>query len=417
MKSKFLKYYVAVLFAFISIFSFAQEKPKLFINCQEARCFETFLMTELTYFTFARDQALADIQIFITDQGNAGGGRNYQINFMGQNNYDSTNYYLEFETRQDDTEAIARTKVLNKVNQGILLFLAKTNSFEDVQVSYPKGQPIEQNQKVLDEDPWNGWIFGLDASGVVSGESNKQRTRLAGSLRGGRTTYNSKFSFYSYYNQNSNSVTVNNVEETVKVDSYGFNSIFVTSFSKKWSIGGFVKSYHSVYSNIDLSSSIAPAIEYSIFPIENFNKEQFRWIYQAGYRRLDYIETTIFDLDLETRPYHQLTSILGYTKPWGNFSAELNGYQYLDNVDQYRVSLEVDFRWRIGRGISLRFDGSVAQIKNQISLARANISSEELLLGGQQLPTTFDYYTSFGLNYTFGSSNGSIVNPRFSGVN
>jgi hypothetical protein len=201
------------------------------------------------------------------------------------------------------------------------------------------------------------------------------------------------------------------------VNSYGFNSIFVSSFSPKWSFGGFVKSYHSVYSNINLSSSLAPAIEFSIFPIENFNKEQFRWIYQAGYRRLDYLQPTIFDQTLETRPYHQLTSILGYTKPWGNFSAELNGYQYLDDPSKYRLSLEMDFRWRLGKGISLRFDGSVAQIKNQISLARTSISSEELLLGGQQLATSFDFYTSFGLNYTFGSDFGSIVNPRFSGVN
>ncbi|SOE23644.1 hypothetical protein SAMN06298216_4029 [Spirosomataceae bacterium TFI 002] len=417
MRYPYFQSFLVTFLVVLSSLAYSQEKPKLFINCQEARCYETFLRTELTYFTFSRDQSLADVQIFITDQTNAGGGRNYQINFIGQNNYDSTNYFLEFETRQDDTESIARTKILNKINQGILLFLAKTNSFEDVQVSYPKGQPVKEREKVLSKDPWNGWIFGLDATGLISGESNKSRTRLAGSFRGGRTTYKSKYSFYTYYNNNRNSVTVDNIEETVKVNSYGFNSIFVTSFSKNWSIGGFVKSYHSVYSNINLSSSIAPAIEFSIFPIENFNKEQFRWIYQAGYRRLDYLSPTIFDQTLETRPYHQLTSILGYTKPWGNFSAELNGYQYLNDTEKYRVSLELDFRWRIGKGISLRFDGSIAQIKDQISLAKTNVSSEELLLGGQQLPTSFDFFSSFGLNYTFGSANGSIVNPRFSGVN
>ena len=119
----------------------------------------------------------------------------------------------------------------------------------------------------------------------------------------------------------------------------------------------------------------------------------------------------------EARPYHQLTSILGYSQPWGNFSAELNGYQYIDEPDKYRLSLELELSWRVTQGVSLRFYGSGSQIQNQISLAKTETSNEQLLLGGQQLPTSFDYYTSFGLNYTFGSVNNSIVNPRFSGVN
>lgn len=404
---------VTLLLSFHLLWS--QERPKIFINCQQARCYETFLRTELSYFTIARDQSLADIQVLITDQRNAGGGVNYQLNFIGQKEYVGNDCLIEFNTEQSDTEAIARKKLLNKINQGLLQYISNTLLVEDVIITFPKNssQPEEEEE----EDPWNDWIFGIDGSGRLNGESNKNSVRLDGSFRGGRTTLKSKYSFYSYIRQNSNSVTVNNVEEVVTTNNYGFNSIYVTSFSKNWSIGGFVKGFHSVYSNIDFSSSLAPAIEYSIFPIENFNKEQFRFIYQAGYRRLKYLETTIFDKIVESRPYHQLTSILGYTKPWGNFSAELNGYQYLDDPTKYRMSLEVDLSWRIRKGVSLRLYGSGSQIQNQISLAKTETSSEELLLGGQQLPTSFAYFTSFGLNYTFGSVNNSIVNPRFSGVN
>lgn len=411
------KYLAILIFLSVSTVLQAQEKPKLYINCQQARCFTTYLLTELSYFTFTRDQSAADIQILITDQGNASGGRNYQLNFMGQHTLQGCDTYVEFKTEQNDSEAIARKKVLNKINQGLLVYIANTEMAKDVKISFPKGVQEASEDPNSEKDPWNNWIFGVGGSGSFRGESNKKSVRLASNFRGGRTTEDSKFSFYTYLNQNNSSVTLEEETETVKVNSYGFNMLYVSTFAKNWSIGGLMKGYHSVYSNIDFSGSLAPALEYSIFPIEDFNKEQFRWIYQAGYRRLDYLEKTIFSQTLETKPYHQVTGILGYTKPWGNFSAELNGYQYLDDPSKYRLSMEVELSWRVIQGVSLRLYGYGAQIKNQISLAQTASSAEEILLGGQQLPTTFNYYTSFGLNFTFGSVNNSIVNPRFSGVN
>ena len=410
---------IAFLFTFVSITQlFAQDKPKLFINCQQARCFETYLLTELSYFIFTRDQAQSDIQILITDQGNASGGRNYHLNFIGQNGMEGQSKLIEFVTDQNDTESIARGKVLNNINQGLIYLLGKTEVAKDMMVSFPKGSTTPKVANAEEpKDPWNNWIFGIGGSGRFDGESNKKEIRFDGNIRGGRTTEKSKYSFYTYANQKTNSVTLDGENEIAKVNSYGFNTVFVTTFAKNWSIGGLMKGFHSIYSNIDFSGSLAPAIEVSIFPIEDFNKEQFRWIYQAGYRRLDYLERTIFNKTLESKPYHQLTSILGYTKPWGNFSAELNGYQYLDDPGKYRVSMELELSLRVTQGVSLRFYGSGSQIKNQISLAQTAFSNEEILLGGQQLPTSFDYYTSFGLNFTFGSVNNSIVNPRFSGVN
>jgi hypothetical protein len=129
------------------------------------------------------------------------------------------------------------------------------------------------------------------------------------------------------------------------------------------------------------------------------------------------METTIFDKIEEVLPYQQLTGILGFTQNWGNFSAEFSGYQYLHNTDLYRFSLELDLNLRVAEGLSLRFYGYGAQINNQISLPKATGDPTNVLLGGRQLATSFSYNTSFGINYTFGSINNSIVNPRFSGVN
>ena len=390
--------------------------PKIFINCQQARCYSDYLITELGYFDIVRDQGEAHIQIFVTDQTNASGGRVYQLNFIGQHEMKGQDELITFTTKNDDTADIQRSKILRNIQKGLYSYISDTELANDVSIKFPKQAVVRsENEKKIDK--WNNWIFGVGADGRFEGESNRKSIRTDGFFRGGRTTEDSKFSFNTYFSQRTRSVTVDSVENKVVVNSYGFNSLYVKSFSKHWSVGGLIKGYHSVFQNIQFSNSIAPAIEYSVFPVEEFNKRQLRLIYQGGVRKLDYIETTIFDKLSETLPYQQITGIMGLTQPWGNFSAELNGYQYLNDLSKYRLSLEVELSLRVAEGLFLRLYGNGSQIKNQISLARTTSDTSNILLGGSQLPTTIDYFTSFGFNYTFGSMNNSIVNPRFSGVN
>lgn len=371
---------------------------------------------ELGYFDIVRDQQEADVQILITDQTNASGGRSYQLNFIGQHDFAKQDQLIEFSTKNDDTADLQRNKILKNIKRGLYQYILIRNLAGDVMIDYPKTRPVKSAAETQ-IDKWNNWIFEVGADGRLEGESNRKSIRADGYVRGGRTTDESKFSFNTYFNQRTNSVTVDSVVNKVIVNSYGFNLLYVKAFSKSWSAGGLVKGYHSIFQNIQFSNSFAPAIEYSIFPVEEFNKRQFRWIYQAGVRQLNYIETTVFDEMSETLPYQQITGIMGLTQPWGNFSAEMNGYQYLHDLSKYRISLELELRLRVAEGLFLRFYGNGSQIKNQISLAKVNSDTSNILLGGSQLPTTIDYFTSFGFNYTFGSMNNSIVNPRFSGVN
>ncbi|MCP9770249.1 hypothetical protein EGI22_20280 [Lacihabitans sp. LS3-19] len=411
----FIKSFNSLIFILCSTFAFSQVNDlNVYLNCQNARCYTDYLKAELPMFNFVRDQATADVLVLITDNGNASGGANYTIYFEGQNSFRTQLDTTRFSTRADATEDIRRKKVLNAVSLGLLGYLKSIESADLVKVTFNK---TEQKKTELKKDKWNSWIFGVGGNGRFSGESNRSNVSFDGNIRGGRTTHKSKFSFYSYYNNRTNSVVVDSVTNTVKVNDYGFNSLFVAAFNNHWSLGGFVKGYHSVYQNIKFSKSIAPALEYSVFPVQEFNRKQLRWIYQAGIRDFDYIELTVFDKVEETLPYQQITGILGFTQNWGNFSAELSGYQYLNNLERYRLSLEIDLSLRVAQGLSLRFYGNGSQINNQISLPKSSGDAANVLLGGRQLATTFSYLTSFGLNYTFGSINNSIVNPRFSGVN
>jgi hypothetical protein len=56
-----------------------------------------------------------------------------------------------------------------------------------------------------------------------------------------------------------------------------------------------------------------------------------------------------------------------------------------------------------------------ARIHDQINLAKGNVSQEDVLLQRRQLATSYEYYGSIGIRYSFGSIYTNVVNPRFGG--
>jgi hypothetical protein len=68
---------------------------------------------------------------------------------------------------------------------------------------------------------------------------------------------------------------------------------------------------------------------------------------------------------------------------------------------------------RIFKGFSVRFNGDIERIRDQIYLAKGEASIDEILLRRRQLATSYSYYLSFGFTYSFGSINNNIVNTRF----
>ncbi|MFN4147500.1 MAG: hypothetical protein ACK4GN_16860 [Runella sp.] len=387
--------------------------PKLFLNCQNTRCYDDYIRTELTFFEFVRDRIQSDIEVLVVSQPTGGGGRSYTLTFLGHHQYTFIADTIAFNTRQTDTEDMVRKALLKVIKQGLVRYLIDTDLMAQINVSFPK-RKLEDAKPT--RDPWNYWVFNIGGNGMVRGESNKTNTSLSSNFRVSRVSPSSKFIFSGYHTENRNRFNVNGQDVKVVNVNYGFSSLYVKGFSEHWSAGGFYRGFHSIYQNIQFSHSVAPALEYSVFPISQITRRQFRWVYQAGLRDLNYIETTIFDKLQEMLPYHQVTGIFGVTEPWGNFSAELTAYQYLHDTTKNRFSFDLDFSWRVIEGLFLRFTGGASIINNQISLAKATGSSEEILLSTRQLPTTFRYNSSLGLNFTFGSINNNVVNPRFAGV-
>lgn len=387
--------------------------PKLFLNCQ-TNCYYEYALNELSFFDFVRDRYVADIEILIQSQGTGSGGRAYTLTFVGQKKFAGIGDTLHFMTRPTDTDDMIRKQYVKVLKQGLVRYILETDLLEHVTVNYSKRKPQEKQQH--EKDPWNYWVFNLGGNAAANGESNRTYVGMNGNFRINRVTAQSKFNFNSYYNLSINRYQVNGEDIRVENMGYGFSALYVKGFSEHWSAGGFYRGSHSVFANIDYSQSLAPALEFSIFPISEVMRRQFRWVYQVGARDLNYIETTIYDKNRETLPFHQMTGIFGVVEPWGTMSAEVNAYQYFHDLSKNRFSLELDFSWRVVEGLFLRLSGSASLINNQISLAKSSGAAADFLLNGRQLPTSFNYNSSIGINYTFGSIHNTAVNPRFSGV-
>ena len=77
-------------------------------------------------------------------------------------------------------------------------------------------------------------------------------------------------------------------------ESRRFSALIVKSISEHWSIGGYISTSYSTYSNLDLRINPAPAIEYNVFPYSQSTRRRLCFLYRLGYNYNDYMEETMY---------------------------------------------------------------------------------------------------------------------------
>ncbi len=100
-------------------------------------------------------------------------------------------------------------------------------------------------------------------------------------------------------------------------------------------------------------------------------------------------------------------------QPWGNANASVVGSHYFHDFSKNRLSLYASLSVRIWKGFSVYSSGGFSMIHDQLSLVKGVLSSDEILLRLKQMSTTYSYYMSLGISYSFGSTLRGAVNPRF----
>ncbi|MCH7760359.1 hypothetical protein IIA15_03020, partial [candidate division TA06 bacterium] len=275
----------------------------------------------------------------------------------------------------------------------------------------------EQVEPVLVEDKWNYWVFRANANSYFGGEKSSNFINFYGNFSANRITpdWKTRLSTNYGYERSSFTYTIDDVDTTVISisRSRGFNGLIVKSLTDHWSAGISGSAYRSTYNNTDLGISIAPAIEYNLFPYSESTRRELLFLYKAGINPIRYEEETIYDKTSETLYRGSLSVALDQNQTWGSVSTTLEGSHYFHDFYKHRLTLFSELSLRLVKGFSLRLFGRASRIRDQLSIPKSERSPAEIFLKLKELETSYNYFGSIGLSYTFGSIYSNVVNPRF----
>ncbi len=388
------------------------ETVRVFLDCR-TRCDFDFIRQEIPYVAWVRDRQDAQVHLLITSQRTGAGGRENTLAFIGLQDMTGVSDTLLQVSSPTDTDAERREQLTRTIELGLIQFVARTPVADRLEIHWSEG-PGAMLETVEASDPWNSWIFRLRASGSLGGEERTRDYSISGSISANRTTEDLKTEIWTFARYAESSFELSDGSTTTgQRRDYGASLLQVWSLGDHWSAGGEASARHSLFGNYDIRTWIAPALEFSVWPYVEATRRQLTVLYALGVQYSDYIETTIFGEDQETRPAHSLFAGLSVNEPWGNATVGLEAFQYLHDLERHRLELFGFLSVRLFRGFDLNVNGQLARVKDQINLRAGEATDEEILLRQRELGTDFRYGFSFGFSYRFGSIFNQAVNPRF----
>ncbi len=386
---------------------------RLSIDCRE--CDNRYLRTEIDFVDHVRDQGESDVHLFVT-RNRTGGGREYTMRFIGKGEFEAIQSTLRYNSNNTDSRDERRSGMLKVIKMGLMQFVSQTPLINNFRLQYRPPEGLA-NTQMFQKDPWDYWVFRLGFNGSFSGEDARNSIFVRGNLSVNRITELWKTRMWLNGDYRERNFKVEEDSVTTTVSSITKNGILwiaqLYGLNDHWSLGASTTLRSSTFDKIDFSASIAPAIEYNIFPYSEFSRREFRFLYRLNIGRQNYAETTIFDQTNETLFEQSFEMTLEIRQPWGDAEMRLEGSNYLHDFSKNRVEFYGELDFRLIKGLSLNISGDVSRIRDQLSLPKGDATEEEVLLTQRQLQQSYEYGISFGFRYTFGSIFNNIVNTRF----
>jgi hypothetical protein len=379
---------------------------KVYIECDF--CDFEYIKTEITFVNYVRDRKEGRVHVLITIQSTGSGGREYTLTYLGQLEYAGQDDVLKYYSNKTDTEDEIRQALVQTLKVGLMRYVAKTPISQRISISL-----MDQVKPTSVIDKWNFWVFSLSARGSFNGQKSIVYNSLNGNFSINRVTPELKIRMSAaashYYNKFD--VEGQSIESTLSSGSS--KALVVRSLGEHWSVGSYLSLSSSSYSNIQFALRLAPAVEYDFFPYSQSTRKQLRFLYKLDFNAIRYQEETIYLKTKENLWNEDLSITLELKEKWGTISASLEGSHYFHDRRKYHVLLYSEVSLRLYKGLSFDIFGSGSRIHDQLSLPKMGASLEDILLMRKQLATSYEYYFSIGLSYTFGSIYSNVVNPRF----
>ncbi len=80
------------------------DRPRVFFDCRGPQCDNTYHRTEISWVTWVRDQQDADLHVIMTSQTTGANGREYQLDFMGREEYEDYEDQTLIQSLPTDTQ-------------------------------------------------------------------------------------------------------------------------------------------------------------------------------------------------------------------------------------------------------------------------------------------------------------------------
>jgi hypothetical protein len=386
---------------------------RVYLDC--GQCFSDYLRDQITWVDFVRQPQDADVVLLSSTRSTGGGGTEYLLRFVGAGRFVGTDRDLRAVSMVGDPEDLQRTGVLDAVTVGLLGYMALDGLPPGFALSVrPRTAPAGDAPPA--RDPWNLWVFSMRGNASLDAEESTRELEWSGSVSADRVTDRWKIAFGAGIDESRETFDLDE-DDPFKVTrgSRELEGFVARSLGPHWSLGfdGGVES--SDFGNTTLSARFSPAIEYSVFPYQDYASRQLLFQYEAGIEHARYKEITIFDRVRETRWRHELSASFDQRQPWGSVEIGAEWSQYFHDFSLYRLEADAELSLRIVRGLSLSLEGNASRIRDQIALPRRGATPEEVFLRIRELQSGYQVGFSIGLTYSFGSIFNNVVNPRFGG--
>jgi hypothetical protein len=395
-------------------------RPRIFLDCNAPNCDGQYFRTEINWVNWVNDRTVADLHVIVGAVNAGGGGREYQLDFIGTNvavPYEEQHRYNQLGT---DTQRETLDGLVLALGLGIAQW-ANTHGYRglvdimgaDVEQGAPTGRLVSQEEV---DDPWNLWVFRLNGNVNRNAEETSKNWQFNGGFNASRVTPTWKLNTNSFLNYRRIYRKLSSGEFRDYPLDWRVGQLVAYSIADHWSVGATAEVARQTQNNRQIQLTFNPTIEYSFFPYEEATRRSLTLFYSVGPVWQDYIEQTVYGKYYELRYEQALELSFDSNQPWGNAGISIRASHYLHDFDLYNRSLSGNVSYRVTRGVNLFANGDISWLTDQIFLEAEGATDEEALLNLRRQATDKQYGFSVGIQFQFGSIFNNVVNNRFTGI-
>jgi hypothetical protein len=291
----------------------------------------------------------------------------------------------------------------------------------EVQIAMKQAEVIKPSKKdrKKQEDEWGYVVFNINAEGSLSADQNYTNRTTSGSVSMSRVTEKSRFYLGTFGSDYLYTFKVKDSSGTKKyeVNNHDFNvqHYFVFPLGQHISMGYLGRYTQSTFQNTKRKFYVTPVLELNLFKYRDINNRSFLLRYGVDYTAFEFYDTTLYNKVKQQLKGHEGSVSINFNQKWGSFSGGAYYRNYFMDPGIYSTGANVTFSIRVAGGLSFYMSGTGNIIHDQVYLQKGAATEEEILIRKRQLESSFNYYTSAGILFRFGSNNNSFVNQRIAG--